>query len=247
MVTFMSFIKNTPLRPAIAMLELIFALVIMGISLLSVPTIVTTASKSINVSLQQEAINVAGGDLALILTYPWDEADANITVGAGVLRTKSAVLTLELNRTVDSAGVPFARRYNAVTGFIDASTTLGSEISDSAFADDVDDNIKDSSLTLYAGETANLSENEGEYIDQAITIDRNITYGSDATPNYIADPVVFNNPFTATTGGATSNIKIIAITLTTNNPNPELQKKISLSAFSCNIGVALPRVVGSGH
>ncbi len=235
----MRVVKNRTLRPAIAMLELIFALVIMGISLLSVPTIVTTASKSIDVSLQQEAINAAGGDLALILTYPWDEADANITVGAGVLRTQSAVLTLELNRTVNSAGVPFARRYNAVIGFNNASAILGSEISDAGFVNDVDDNIRDSHLSLYAGETASLSKNEGEYIDQAILISRNVVYGSDVT-TYTANPVVFNSPFTTTTAG-TSNIKLVSVTITT--PNQDLQKNIFLSAFTCNIGTARPRVI----
>ncbi len=44
-------------RPAIAMIELIFAIVIIGIVLMSVPQLISTAAKSGYVTIQQEAIS----------------------------------------------------------------------------------------------------------------------------------------------------------------------------------------------
>ena len=58
------------LRPAIAMIELIFALVIMGIALMSAPMLITVSTQSIEVSLQQESLNEASSRVNMLLTYP---------------------------------------------------------------------------------------------------------------------------------------------------------------------------------
>ena len=65
------------LRPAIAMIELIFALLIMGIVMMSAPMLISTASKSSAVSTQQEAINEAAAQLNMILGFHWDEQDTD--------------------------------------------------------------------------------------------------------------------------------------------------------------------------
>jgi len=70
--------KKVPLRPAIAMIELIFAIVIIGITLLSAPMIISQSVQSINTNLKQEAIAAAASQISLILTYPWDEKSAYI-------------------------------------------------------------------------------------------------------------------------------------------------------------------------
>jgi type II secretory pathway pseudopilin PulG len=63
------------LRPAIAMIELIFAIVIMGIVLMSVPNLIRTTEKSGYVTIQQEAINEVSTHLNVVLSYHWDEND----------------------------------------------------------------------------------------------------------------------------------------------------------------------------
>ena len=67
-------------RPAIAMIELIFAIVIMGIILMSAPMLISTAAKSGYVAIQQEAINEAASRVNMIMTFHWDANSADETV-----------------------------------------------------------------------------------------------------------------------------------------------------------------------
>jgi len=60
-------------RKAIAMIELIFAIVIMGIVLLGIPNLVNVSTSSGFTSLQQEAIATASSQINLIMTKNWDE------------------------------------------------------------------------------------------------------------------------------------------------------------------------------
>jgi len=53
-------------RKAIAMIELIFAIVVIGIALLSVPNLIYTATESGYTSLQQEAIASASSKPSLL-------------------------------------------------------------------------------------------------------------------------------------------------------------------------------------
>ena len=70
-------LKNKIMRPAIAMIELIFAIVIMGIILMSAPMLISTATKSGYVAIQQEAINEAASQINMIMGYHWDEGSSN--------------------------------------------------------------------------------------------------------------------------------------------------------------------------
>jgi len=72
-------------RKGIAMIELIFAIVVIGIVLMSVPNLVWTAGKSGYVGIQQEAINEAASHLNMIWSYPWDERDTDEKVRAPIL------------------------------------------------------------------------------------------------------------------------------------------------------------------
>jgi len=80
-------IKHTLFRPAIAMIELIFAIVIMGIVMMSAPMLVSTASKSGFVAIQQEGISEVASQLNMILSYAWDENNADPTLGQMILTT----------------------------------------------------------------------------------------------------------------------------------------------------------------
>ncbi len=64
-------------RPAIAMIELIFAIVIMGIVLMSAPMLISVATKSGYVAILQEAIHEASSQVNMIAGYHWDENDAD--------------------------------------------------------------------------------------------------------------------------------------------------------------------------
>ena len=54
-------------RKAVAMIELIFAIVIMGFALMSIPNLLALSANSGYTSLQQEAIATASADISLLL------------------------------------------------------------------------------------------------------------------------------------------------------------------------------------
>jgi len=231
------------LRPAIAMIELIFAIVVIGITLLSAPLVLNQSIQSSTIAMQQESIAAAATQIGLIMTQNWDENDSNDTTGYNILNvaTGDAALafgTRDLNSTYstrvmnDPALSLFAKATNGAN--------LGKEVLSDVRNNDIDDyNNEEYNLTLYAGENAYLSNNKGEYLDTRIVMENNVSYGIDAVANaagYAADPIDFNNPFR--TSPTSTNIKLITVTLTSKSTDSENDKSILLSAFSCNIGTA---------
>ena len=222
-------------RPAIAMIELIFAIVIMGIVLMSAPLLISTAAKSGFVATQQEAIHEAASHLNMIMGYHWDENDADeryIDPILEVSSTGNSYLEEEGNSTRRS-GTPEVshRTFVRSDGQRLSASSLGS---DSGDRDDIDD---------FSG-TTNLVEIEaatGDYIEKStININAVVAYINDAPGggNY-ADPggdnkITFAPNFTDNT--SSTNIKRVSVTLTSSSGVSELDKTITLHAFSCNIG-----------
>ncbi len=223
------------LRPAIAMIELIFALVVMGITLLSVPLVVNESIKSSTVAMQQEAIAAAGSQLGLILTQKWDARDGNETGRSGIVNVVGGAAALDIAfRDLNSSYS--TRTFNTLVGYTDATpaAALGQE---GPFFDDIDDfHDQNMTLTLYGTESEMLANNKGEYLDMTITMANRVVYGVDNTPNYANNPVVFNNPFTS--AATSTNIKLVSVQLTSNTGISEHDKSIFLSAFACNVGTA---------
>jgi len=228
-------------RPAIAMIELIFALVIMGITLMSAPMLIERATKSSYVALQQEAITAGATQLSMIMTAAWDHADINTTNYMPVLTTASgtgaspaiANCTTNTPPGVSSSNGRYCK--DSSHSFYPASAIA----LDSNYADIDDFNGTDSNITLYNTENAT-----SDYIDKDITIRSNIYYGIDtpkkkngtnSTGGY-DQGIDFSNPF-RTSSPTTTHIKLVTITLTSTNTAAELNtKNIFLSAFMCNIG-----------
>jgi len=225
-------------RPGIAMIELIFALVIMGIVLMSAPMLVSTATNSGYVALQQEAIATTGAEIGMILTNQWDEADTNATRSAPVLQASGDT---ELNEA-SIAGFPIGRRAGTPSSstrtFIDS---LGARLTATAPAnftaegdtDDIDDYTGNSNSVI-SYEAASMSD--GDVVDTAISLATSVSYISDAASYNGGTTLTLSNPFNTAPATTPSNIKHINVTLTTANTNAELSKTISLNAFSCNIG-----------
>jgi len=234
-------------RPAIAMIELIFAIVVMGITLLSAPMLLRTSIQSSNIGMQQESIAAAASEINLIMSRQWDERDTDAAGGAGILQTDSTFGPLGfVARTFNmqtyffgSPGASPSRAYNSFAGFTQASDTaeFGPDAND-GFPDDIDDfNGLPQKLNLYAGETASISDNEGEYIDKLITLNTVVSYGtfSLASSAWNWSTLFYDEPFANDTS-VSSDVKLVRVTLSTDSDAEEMQKTISLSAFSCNIG-----------
>ncbi len=229
--------KLTTLRPAIAMIELIFAIVIMGIVMMSAPQLISTATKSGYVTIQQEAISQAASRVNMIMGYPWDEANVDDSAYSVLLQTSSPVADLnESNRTVGvitlegyRPGTPMQslRNFKApITPRLPASlTNEGDE-------DDMDDFVGSLGLKL---EGTGIGS---DYIEENATITTTISYLKDDTNetgysyNSITFDPDFDNPLTLS-----RNIKGITVRLTSDSASPdELNKTITFRAFSCNIG-----------
>ncbi|MCF6207545.1 MAG: type II secretion system protein [Sulfurovum sp.] len=214
-------------RPAIAMIELIFALVIMGIVLMSAPMLISTASQSTSVALQQEGINEAASRVSMIMTYPWDEADTNDSCIPPVLHVTNGDDELDMNASSSRrTGVPLQTNSRTFVcgGRNDFNASvIGSEGGD---LDDIDD-FTNTSLVV------DLSGSGGtDYIEQGtVSIATTISYQSD-NADYNSSTV----SYTPMAGAVTTNIKGIDVNLTSTSSVTELSKTIVLHAFSCNIG-----------
>jgi hypothetical protein len=222
-------------RQAIAMIELIFALVVIGLVLISAPQLIQTAAKSSYIAMQQEGISEAAAKINMIMGYHWDEKDTDKIFLDPILTTTSGHIELDANTTtLRRNGTPlesyraFVRSDN--TKNIPASTILGAESGDK---DDIDDfNNETIHLLYYPGGLANA-----DYIEKGtdINITTKVEYEKDDVSSGYQQSTITYIPFRPESIG-TTNIKGIIVTLTSNSGIKELEKSITFKAFSCNIG-----------
>ncbi len=227
--------KRIPLRPAIAMIELIFSIAIMGIVLLSAPMLISTASQSTSVALQQEGINEAASRINLILTYDWDENNINVPCGGdpSILHTTNGDNALKiLTGTQRRSGVPVnsnSHSFNCNGGEYNAST-IGQEGTN---IDDLDD-FNDVGLV-----SVPLGTGGEDYIENPNTTGDTVQIATSI--KYINDNAAYSQQFSynfsfADNPAGTTSIKAMKVTLTSSSPEKELEKEITMYAFSCNIG-----------
>ncbi|RLA59410.1 MAG: hypothetical protein DRQ78_10650 [Epsilonproteobacteria bacterium] len=217
-------------RPAIAMIELIFSIVVMGIAILSVPAIISVSNNSGAVTTNQESISEASSHLQLIMTALWDENDFNnsspILVDGGVAGVEFPGM---VGRTdLDTNGSIFAPSTPGALGIDNPADDLN--------PNDIDDyDGNDFNVTLYNAETASIEA--GNYLDQDVIIQTSVDYGSDIT----TASSIINNPFSTVVAASATDVKIISVTLTSNNI---ASKDIRVSAFVCNIGAFTIQTTG---
>ncbi len=219
-------------RPAIAMIELIFAIVVIGIVLMTAPMLIQTAAKSGYVATQQEAINEAAARVNMIMGHYWDENGTDSSERVPILQTGG---DSELSETTCSdgtltgcrAGTPIESLRNFRVGANERLTaTSPSSLGNESDEDDIDDFHNPSGTGLIEIESSNA-----DYID-TISIITTVSYISDAAAY---NQSTFNYTFNPSTTSS-SNIKMIEAKLTSASSASELQKEIILRAFSCNIG-----------
>jgi hypothetical protein len=232
-------LKTKIMRPAIAMIELIFAIVIMGIILMSAPQLISTAAKSGYVAIQQEGINEAASQVNMIMGYHWDENDADERYIDPILAVSASGDT-DLNEEVNTSrrlGTPDEsyRSFVRSDGVDLAASTPGSfgtaDLNETE-EDDMDDFANSNTSLAFISETT-YETNVANYLETNINIARDVVYSNDAA-NYNQSSITFDPSFTD--AGVTTNIKSIIVTLTSNSGVDELEKKIILRGFSCNIG-----------
>ncbi len=226
-------------RAGIAMIELIFAIVIMGIVLMSAPMLVSQATNAGLVSVQQEAIVAGASKLGMILTRHWDEQDTNESLYSPVLITAEAITAL--NEATDADGNLTGRRVGtpelSSRSFLTSDGTRLNTSAASAFTTEGDfndiDDFNNDTASLNSGD--GITTQQGDYIDTSLSIVTMVSYISAPNITYNSTTISFNTPF-ATNPGGTTNIKEINTTVTSGSHNAELGTNITLRAFSCNIG-----------
>ncbi|MCK4440776.1 MAG: hypothetical protein KAU90_02135 [Sulfurovaceae bacterium] len=236
--------KQKKFKRGIAMIELIFALVIMGIVLLSTPMLIQQSTQSGFVAIQQEAIAATASHTQLLLAKYWDEIDANNSLGIAPIVIPNSPINLSFN----NAGMKnIVGRTTAIAGLPIPASSIGRDFNETNISnnkvyverlDDIDDyNGLPLHLTIFKNETTTTSA--GDYIDQNITITTAVTFADDRTDTPIGGDIVNadNHIFDSNVSPNDSNIKFVKVNLTSNNTNvAELNKSITLNAFSCNIG-----------
>ena len=228
---------KTTLRKGVAMLELIFSIVVMGIVLMSAPMLMSTAAKSGYVGLQQEGINEASTMINMIMSYHWDENNTDpsyidnlLIVTNGEDELDQAGTTKRRIGTPKESSRAFAREDGTDDLTASPSTSFG-EGKDNGTTetenDDIDD-FDDTTVTLTAAAAG------VDYAD-TIQIATEINYIDDDT-DYDTSNISFSPDFAGIAANLTSNIKHIQVTLTSTSGVEELDKTIVLHAFSSNIG-----------
>jgi Tfp pilus assembly protein PilV len=228
-------------RKGIAMIELIFALVIMGIVLLSAPMLIQQSIHSSNVALQQEAISAVSTHLEMILTMHWDENNSEYQRGVSpILKVNNSILDFNNGNLAGHKKGVMGRNTNVNGDIIVSSNILGKDINENNLLDfdDIDDfNNGNFGLKLFNNETT--TADIGDYVDKDVNISTKVTYNEDRPNNgnfdYTNHQANINNTISIIRGIPT-NIKFITTTLTSNSGVKELEKNITLKAFSCNIG-----------
>ena len=228
----------------------------MGIVLMSAPLLISTASKSSIVTVQQEAIAAAAAEIGMILTHHWDERDTNTSLGYAPILTTAG--DPQLGATMGGAGISTGRR--AGTTSTPQARSFFSSYGGNTFAavpfvnlgngtdvdingnDDIDDFIQAAGVSLINILATNNTT--GDYVDRTMTVAVAVNYVNDIPTigNYagIANTIRLDNPTTTGTAVAlaTSSIKRIQVIIADAAGSAvEVDKQITLNAFLCNIGM----------
>ncbi len=209
------------MKRASSLLELVIAIVVMGIAVISFPLVLSTIQANNTFTLQGEALLGVKVRLDDILTYRWDENS--------LINDKIFVLVTdgdsELNATTGTTRrighVPAykRRKFSPDLNGSTASSNLGKDGGD---LDDIDD-FNATTETLQATiENTNLDYRFKDY---------NIS----ATVNYVSDianysGTTLNYTFSDATISTRSSIKMITLNVS------GIDTPFTLRAFTCNVG-----------
>lgn len=223
-------------RKGIAMIELIFALVILGITLMSAPMLISQALRGSTVTFQQESIAIAAAHTAALMTYEWDESNT-IPIAAPNTNILQIPAGGAGDNELDANGVDPSLRGLLPITFpagrqrrigVPAQNATAALASDGGDADDIDD-FHNNNFSIALASTAANAANLGEYMDTNININTQVRYANDNT-NYAVVPIAGPNLIVSPNP---TNIKSFTSTLT-SAILPD--KQIVLNAFMCNVG-----------
>ena len=219
------------MKKGFSLIEVVLAIVIIAISMMSVPMLLKQSSKSNEFSIIQESILATSTKLGNILSYSWDKNSYDAS--NAILRTLDVKNgDSELDRVIGSndnnlrIGHIF---YDGRRRFFDFSS-IGRVYPDNIV------NAAKVSINDFHNQTSTISGGGAyDYKDSSISIKSAIYYISD-NANYNNQNINFtfttptNRPIT--TANYSTNIKMIVMTTT----SPLLGHSLTLRTFESNIG-----------
>ena len=212
------------MRKATSMLELVIAIVVMGIAMMTLPTMLTTIQNNNVFSLRQEAILAARTQLGDELTYLWDQNSIDSNQNIAVLDTNSTNSNFErvpgtIHRIGHIKGNKRRKYFSSIT-YATSPVNLGKDAGET-IPNDIDDFSSSAPVTI---------KHDANSLDYRY--DLNMT----TTVSYVDDNFTEGTTFdfnTSTISPAKStNIKMTTLTITNNNNDFNML----LRAYSCNIG-----------
>ena len=208
------------MRKAASMLELVIAIVVMGIALSALPLILTQSQNSNALALQQEAIMATKAKISYILAYEWDANSYDENAGVSrVLDTTSLATAHDAFNTTSSRRI----------GHVEADKRR--RLKDTNSTARTPSGIPNDSIDYFNGKDENISiSNQDDYIF-SILLNPAVSYISDGNNSldYNSSIIGFNFSTTPITTNPT-NIKMITVTTTVNDRN------ITMRAYASNIG-----------
>lgn len=213
-------------RKAVAMIELIFAIVVMGIAMLAIPMITTQSNKAVESAMMQESISTAASQIQMIMARQWDQSDVDVLTGpCPILKTQSVNFDNRGGLNSDTYA-----RTNIITGVeIDATPSADFDDGDGGL-NDIDDY---NGISTLLNSIVDSTTSAGDYIDKDMNMTSTVSYVSDAM--ILGPATTFNYDPSGAVPAGTTNIKRISVTLKSDEPT-FADKEITLNAFSCNIG-----------
>ena len=216
--------QAVPLRSAFTMIELIFAIVIISISMLALPMVMQIDAKNQEDALFQEGILITTTKVSQALTFPWDP---NSSPG-GALMSLSNVL----DTGSASAGVARVAGTDFRVGHFQETirrrmTPVSAPRAALAIAGGTN------SVANQHGNVEVLGGGQYTYKKQwsAATT---VTYVSDFT-DFTQTAIAYDFPTNAGAGGGTTNIKMIQVIATDVTPG-SAGNSIELTSYASNIG-----------
>jgi len=213
------------------MIELIFAIVIMGVAFTAAPLLITQVKKVSIFSIKQEGINLVATHVNLIMSHNWDDKNTRALSLNNVLNTVSGADSLKFNALTGYRGERTGfknTRLFSLTKVFKPSTKMEVEYDKNTtnFIDDIDD-FHGSAGGLILTEEASTKD----YVDKTVSINTTIGYRIYKGDFNLKNIVVENNGTSATS----TDFKYISSTLTSKDDNLK-DVKLVLDAFSSNIG-----------
>ena len=199
-------------KAAFTLIELIFAIVIISMTVLSIPMMIQVTSDNIEDSLVQEAIFAAAAQLQEATSYRWDEHSMNDKLSASANAQYSRVIQETAAGTCGLIGGLNKRPGHINRQCLDSLATRPYYSAGAPYSDSLNEAAHGAeSIYIAAGGTS--AAGYKELYDSTITITDSVLFGT----TLVADP----------------NIKEILVTITNSTTNLPVT---TLRAYSTNIG-----------